>query len=181
MHLLVTGAAMLLVFVMAITAQHLSFKHDLVDDLESHLSVIENNIGAAIAFEDQRSASETLNSLSLNTSIEHAYILLNDGTLFADYQSPTFRERNAKKTKNLLPLKRMIHLNRKILVNELQVGTIYLDASLNKITDRIKIFSVVLLMAVFVAITLASMISGHLNRYITEPISYLEKLVGNIT
>lgn len=181
MHLLVTGAAMLLVFALAITVQHLSFKHDLVDDLESHLSVIENNIGAAIAFEDQRSASETLNSLSLNTSIEHAYILLNDGTLFADYQSPAYMERNAKKSKNLLPLNGMIHLNRKILVNEVQVGTIHLDASLNKITDRIKIFSIVLLMAVFLAITLASIISRYLNRYITEPISYLEKLVGNIT
>lgn len=181
MHLLVTGAAMLLVFVVVITSQYLRFKRDLVDDLESHLSVIENNIGAAIAFEDRRSASETLNSLSLNTSIEHAYILLNDNTVFADYQSPKFKEESAENTKSLFPHGGMIHLTRKILVNELQVGTIYLDASLNKINNRIGVFSLVLLMAVFLAMLLARLISGYLNRYITGPIGYLEKLVGDIT
>jgi len=56
-HLLVVGTAMLFLFALTVIYQYLSYKNELIKDLDSQLSVIENNIGATIAFDDKATAS----------------------------------------------------------------------------------------------------------------------------
>ncbi|CAG0979731.1 putative signaling protein [Methylophilaceae bacterium] len=181
MHLLVTGSAMLLVFVAVVAYQAMSFKRDLIHDLESQISVIENNIGAAIAFEDHMAANETLNSLSLNKSVERAYILLENDSVFAEYQSHQPGRSDTGQSSQAEPQAGRIHLARNILVNRQHVGTIHLDANQDKIDARIEVFSIVLFVAIFIAMLLARLISRQLNRYITEPLGYLESLLTRIT
>jgi diguanylate cyclase len=181
MHLLVTGSAMLLVFVAVVTSQYIFVKNDLLNDLDAQLSVIENNIGATIAFDDKATANQMLQSLRLNPSVDHAYIELENHTIFAEYQ--------VEKNGNLLPnkvqkpvmQKGIVHLNRYIIVNNQRVGTIYLDANLSKVQERVKIFAIALLFAVLFAMLLVKFIAKKLNKYITDPIVYLESLVTNIT
>ncbi len=182
LHLLVTAASMLLVFFVVLAYQYISSKHDLQNDLDSQLIVIENNLGAAISFGDKGAAEETLHSLNINPSVEHAYILLNDNTVFAKYLA---KNQGGAKANQLIPTVRFplgdIHLSRKILVNRQQLGTIFLDANLDVINSRIKLFFIALFLAVFVAMLLAKLLLKKLNRFITEPISRLEYFVTEIT
>ncbi|MDP2248121.1 MAG: CHASE sensor domain-containing protein, partial [Nitrosomonadales bacterium] len=181
MHLLVTGAAVMLVFVAVVTYQFFSFKHDLISDLESQLSVIENNMGATIAFEDANAAYEILNSLSMNKSVEHAYVVRNNNIVFTEFrpEAPDFFMIELPAPFNIKPEK--LHLSRKIMVNQAEVGTIHLTANMDKMNARIQIFALFLLFAVAMAMVLARFISRRLNRYITEPLGYLEHLVTRIT
>jgi len=178
MHLWVVGIAMLFLFVLTVAYQYVSYKNELISNLDSQLSIIENNIGAPIAFDDKATANEILQSLRLNSNVEQAYIKLENQTLFAEYRAansvnPLSQEAEAQQA--------TIQLNKNIFVNGQRIGTIYLDANLRKVQERIKVFTFALLFAVSIAMFLVRIISKKLNKYITEPISYLENMVTNIT
>lgn len=180
MHLLVTGSAMLLLFIAVVTYQFLSFKHDLMNDLDSQLTVIENSIGAALAFEDASAAKEMLDSLSLNKSVERAYISINDTDVFAEYRAKAL-DKNSEQFASQWPGPDKLHLTRPVIINGSERGTIHLVANMDKVHARIQVFALFLLTAVLMSMVLARFISRHLNRYITEPIGYLEHLVTKIT
>jgi diguanylate cyclase (GGDEF)-like protein len=184
MHFIVTGAALLMVFVVLITYQYLSYKQELIDDLNAQLSVIETNMGAAISFQDKDAANEILDSLKLNIAIDRAYVMLDQNNIFAEYRASSLSENHQLKsanpqltTSNALGL----HLSRTILVNQQKVGTLNVEANLNKLHNRIQVFSLALVMAAFLALLLARVVSFRLNRYLTRPIDYLKSLVASVS
>ncbi len=185
MHFLVTGAAMCLVFAILVAYQYMSFKHDLLGDLDAQVSIVNNNLGPAILFNDKLAADETLSSLNLNSSIENAYIVLEDNSVFAEYHQEAVNHPKLNPTPSAsIAYQRdssEIHITREIFENKQRVGTIVLNANFNKINSRIQVFSVALLVAVLIAMFIAKVISRYLNRYITEPISYLKQLVTQIS
>lgn len=181
MHMLVTGLAMLVLFIAIVTYQFFSFKHDLLNDLDSQLTVIENNIGAAISFEDAMAANEILASLSLNKSVERAYISLSNSVVFAEYDANAHSTYISQKVPPAWLQSDKVQLSRPVFINSMEKGTIHLVANMDKVTARIKVFAIFLLLAMLMAMVLARFISRHLNRYITEPIGYLEHLVTRIT
>lgn len=181
MHLLVTGSAMLVLFIAIVTYQFFSFKQDLLNDLDAQLTVVENNIGAALSFEDAMAANEMLESLSLNKSVERAYILLNNSVVFAEYNAKTADTTIGQQVPPDWLQANKLQLFRPILINGMEKGTIHLVANMDKVYARIEVFAIFLLLAVLMAMVLARLISRHLNRYITEPIGYLEHLVTRIT
>lgn len=177
MHFVVTGSSMLLLFIILVVYQYLSIKQDLLNDLDSQISIIENNVAPAIAFEDQKATSEILNALSLNDSVEGAYIALNNRSIFAQYQHPVSRLSSDDSVRK----KSAIHISKDIVINGHQVGTLVLDANLNVLYSRLKVFSIAILLSMSVAMALAKVLSVLLNRFISEPIIYLKSLVANIT
>lgn len=181
MHMLVTGTAMLVLFIAIVTYQFFSFKNDMLNDLDSQLTVIENNIGAALSFEDAKAANEILASLSLNKSVERAYISFSNSVIFAEYNSKAVSTDISQKAPPTWLQFDKVQLSRPIFINGMEKGTMHLVANMDKVTTRIKVFAIFLLLAVLIAMVLARFISRHLNRYITEPIGYLEHLVTRIT
>jgi len=122
-----------------------------------------------------------LQSLRLNASVEQAYIKLENHSFFAEYHAEASAYPLTDKSEATTVQKATIQLNKDILVNGQRVGTIYLDANLDRVQERIRIFTVVLLFAVLIAMFLVRTISNKLNKYITEPIGRLEAMVTNIT
>jgi len=183
MHFLVTGAALFLVFIMLVSYQYLSFKNDLLNELNSQLAVIDGNVGAAVAFEDKYAALEALQSFSLNSSVDQAYIVLNNNTVFAEYRSQKLKSLPQRTLSNFAEIAKRstIHLTRQVMVNQQQVATLYLDANLNQMNSRVKVFCFALIAAILMAMLLARQISRILNKHITDPIAYLEHLVSSIT
>lgn len=181
MHFLVVGFAMLFLFVLMVTYQYVTYKNELIANLNSQISVIESNLGSAIVFEDMATADEIFQTLRLDKSVDKAYVQLENRKIFAEYQ------RKNKLGKINLPLSKSpikngdLHITRVIMVNGMSVGTIHLDANLNQVQHRINIFSFFLLMAMSVAVLLAKYVSDKLSRYIAEPIISLERLVTKIT
>lgn len=183
MQLAVLAVAMLVVFTVTVIYQYLSYQRELMQDLHAQMALIEENVGSAIAFEDSKAAAETLQSLSINRSVDQAYIVLNDAnkTQFAGYYAGNHRYLTSKEVKAISQSKDGVHLNRPIKVNGQQLATLYLDANYDKVNARIRVFAFALFFAVLFAVLLARVASKRLNRILTEPILYLESLVTNIT
>ena len=181
MHFLVVGFAMLFLFVLTVAYQYLTYKNELISNLNSQISVIESNLGSAIAFEDMATANEIFQTLRLDKSVVQAYVQLENHKIFAEYHSKN-------KTGGVnLPLSKSVitigdvHITRAIIVNGISLGSVYVDANLNQVQHRINIFSLSLMFAMSVAVLLAKYVSDILSRYITEPIISLEQLVTKIT
>lgn len=181
MQLAVLAVAMLIVFTVTVVYQYLSYQRELMQDLHAQMTLIEDNVGSAIAFEDAKAAAETLQTLSINRSIDQAYIVLDNQTQFAGYYADQHRFLTSKEVKAISARKDGVHLNRPILVNGQQLATLYVDANYDKVNARIRVFAFALFFAVAFATFLARAASKRLNRVLTEPILYLESLVTNIT
>ncbi len=180
-HLLVVGFAMLLVFVLVMAYQYSSYKNELMSDIDSQLEVVESSVIRAISDNNSVAAAETLRVLNMNKNVEQAYIELEQYEIFAEYHAEASANKHVTKEKSLLALAGVMHISKDILVSGQRVGTIYIDASLDKFNERMRFFAFALLLAALIAMLLVRVISKKLNRYITEPISYLEAMVSNIT
>ena len=165
-------------FIILVVYQYIALKQDLLNDLDSQILIINNNVAPAVAFEDQKAATEILGELSLNDNVEAAYITLNNHSVFAQYRHQT--SQNIDKINTSSP-QAAIHLSRKIMINNNEVGTLNLDANLNILLSRLKVFSIAMLLSMCVAMLLAKAVSAFLNRYISDPIIYLKSLVSKIT
>ncbi|MDI1308840.1 MAG: EAL domain-containing protein [Methylotenera sp.] len=181
MNFLVVGFAMLFLFVLTVAYQYATYKNELISNLNSQISVIESNLGSAIAFEDIVTANEIFQTLRLDKSVDKAYVQLENNKIFAEYQ------RDNKSGEINVPLSKSaikngdVHITRDIIVNGMSLGSLHLDANLNQVRYRINIFSFFLMIAMSVAVLLAKYVSNRLSRFITEPIIYLEQLVTKVT
>lgn len=182
-QLVVLAVAMMVVFTLTVIYQYTSYQRDLMQDLRAQMALIDENVGSAIVFEDTQAAAELLQTLSINPSIDQAYIELNDAnkTQFAGYYADHHRNLTTQSIKALSQRKGAIHLKRSIKVNNRVFATLYLDANFERVNARIGVFALALFFAVLVAGFLARAASKRLNAILIEPILYLESLVTNIT
>lgn len=180
MHFLVVSFAMLFLFVLMVTYQYVTYKNELIANLNSQISVIESNLGSAIAFEDMATADEIFQTLRLDESVDRAYVQLENHKIFAEYQKNKAGKVNLPLSKSTIK-NGDLHITRAIIVNGISLGSFHLDANLNQVRHRINIFSFFLMIAMSVAVLLAKYVSDRLSRYITEPIISLEQLVTKIT
>jgi len=141
MQLAVLAVAMLIVFTVTVVYQYLSYQRELMQDLHAQMTLIEDNVGSAIAFEDAKAAAETLQTLSINRSIDQAYIVLSNQTQFAGYYADQHRFLSTSEVKAISTRKDGVHLNRPIMVNGQQLATLYVDANYDKVNARIRVFA----------------------------------------
>src|SRR6185312_15028190 len=79
-----TAVALLLAGIGIVLADSLLFRGYLQRDLSGLAHIIADNSTAALAFNDQRSAAETLAALRVRTHLVAACIYRRDGTMLAD-------------------------------------------------------------------------------------------------
>ena len=74
------------------------FRADFARDIRAAADIVSANSTAAVAFNDARSATETLSSLRANQYIRSAVLILPDGTVFASYgdhvEAPVIEDRD---------------------------------------------------------------------------------------
>lgn len=181
MHLIVTGSAMVLLFLVILIYQYFSFKHDLLNDFNTQLNVVSSNVGAAVTFNDPYAATETLSSLMKNPSVEQVYLETKDHQVFAMGQRDTASRSINIVNKKVSAQLGTLHLAQTILVNQQPIAVLHLDANLSQVSGRILIFSLVLFTCILTSMLLAKWLSEKLNKYITDPIRYLEFIVTSVT
>jgi PAS domain S-box-containing protein len=65
----------------------LSYRRSLFDEISTIGEIVGANTAAAVTFNDRKAAEETLSALRVHTHIVAAYVLSNDGRVFAKYVS----------------------------------------------------------------------------------------------
>ncbi|MBI5196613.1 MAG: EAL domain-containing protein [Nitrospirae bacterium] len=182
--LLTTVVALLLTGLVLIAGEIVSFRSSLVENITAQAKIIGNNSTAALTFNDQNAAEETLSALKSVPDIDFALIYAKDGSVFAkykrkdvkkDYSPPEIREDGYDFGVEHLTLFQSI-----VLDNEV-IGTVYIRCDLNELYKRISWNIGVVLVLLALSIFVAFLLMSKLLQSITKPMMSMVQLMKTIS
>jgi PAS domain S-box-containing protein len=170
-----TAAALLLTGIGVIIFDTIIFREGLKRDLTTLAQITAENSTAALAFNDAKSASETLAALRARTHVVNACIYRLDGTVLASYTRPgvTSGCPFAGARDELRFSSGALTVSRGILLSDRRIGTLVILYDLGEITERMKLYGATVAGVLLVSSFLAFLLSSKLSAVITTPISQL--------
>jgi diguanylate cyclase len=178
MNIMVVVSTLILLFMLMVAYQYVVYKNELIKNINSQLLIIEGNLGSAVLFEDKAAANEILASFRIDKNVDSAFIELENKTIFSEFKQQSLAK---IKDSSHQKLTNDLHIVRPIVVNNQTLGHIHVYVTLAQVKYEIRFFIFILLLALVGAVIFARLVSKRIQRYIAEPIAYLEKLVTRIT
>ena len=177
-----TAVALLLAGIGIVLADSLLFRGYLQRDLSGLAHIIADNSTAALAFNDQRSAAETLAALRVRTHLVAACIYRRDGTMLADYR------RTGAQSGCPAPgapdgirfTSAALTVSYPILLSGHRIGTLVLLYDLGEIQERMKLYGLTVLGVLLASILIAFVLSSRLRTIIAAPISQLARAATSV-
>ena len=173
--MLISSVALLLACLAVVVYDQISFRRILVNNLSTLAEIAGDNSTAALAFNDHEAADEVLSALNAEKGIVLACIHDNTDQPFAMY----FRDESDHAMPELPSADGHFFIDdhlvivKTIFIGEERIGRVLLKSDLRALDNRLQgflgIVAIVLLVALFVAFSLSSM----LQRVITKPILHL--------
>jgi PAS domain S-box-containing protein len=181
--MLTTAAALLLTGTGVVVADAVLVRRDLQNSLVALVEIIADNSTAALAFDDPRSARETLGALRARSHLLKACIYRPDGAVFAEYS----REGTVSACTMVRAAEEVrfggggVTVSHPIVLNGRQIGTLSLFSDLGEISERMNLDSALLLGVLLVSSLIAFLISERLGAVIAMPISQLVGATTSVT
>ena len=181
--ILLTCSCVLLLACGVLAAYQLfDFRQSLVHDTTVLADVLAQNTRAALAFQDNNAAQQTLSALESEPNVSAACLYNADGAQFATYArkgagnilSPKPEHDGHRFERGHLVLFRPLILNHK------RIGTIFLQADLQGVYDRLRLFGGIALLVLLGSFFVAFAISAPLQRPISRPILALAETARQI-
>ncbi|NPA94440.1 MAG: response regulator [Thermodesulfobacteria bacterium] len=193
MNLIVITVNFITLFTLAITTWLVvgkMVKAQMLHDAKAMSAMLAYNCRAALLFKDKTGAEKVLQSLKSNPDVISAVILDKSGKTFATFPNDSNRELDL--AKNFLPsesLQNQGHLftdNKllilePILMKDKKLGTILIELSLNTFyNSQQRVLGVVGFLVVF-ALVLALALSEFMQKFITDPIKEMARVMRKIS
>ena len=173
--MLTTTVALLLAGIGIMTFDAIIFRESLGRGLSSLARIIGDNSTAALAFNDPKSASETLETLRTRPHLLCACIYRQDGSILAKYSQagtpPGCPPLNP--SEELRYSNRDVTLSHAILLNGRRIGTLMMLYALDEIGERKRLFGGTVLGVLLFSSLIAFLLSSMLRAVIANPISQL--------
>jgi len=193
-----TVTALLLASLMQAATEGLAYRDHISHNLTTMAEVIGTNSVAALIFEDEKLASQVLQSLEAEPTIIEGHIYHADGELMAGYypgDSPSTmsRERSDDKMERIgrwiaegKPVRvfnglKSLDIVQPIHFDEEKIGYVHLQATLQPLVQTLVRFAWMAVIIVALAILVAYFLSFRLQTAISRPILALENLMGRVT
>ncbi len=182
---MVTSAAALLVASVVFTLyDRATFLFAKTEDLRASAQMVGSNSTAALSFGDARAGSEVLSALHAKQNVIHACIYDKAGQVFASYSRsaadgkfsppPAHDERTAMVAGNM-------DLFQPIVLNGESIGTIFLEADLVDLRQRLARFLQIDFLVLLASLAVAFMLSSRLQRVISGPIRELANTASSVS
>ncbi len=188
--LLTTMSVVLMLSLTIFLQRAFSEQKALKQQLSSLAEVIASRSTGALSFYDQQAATSNLSALEPTSSISYAGLRDQQGHLFASYTRPPNKvsetppyfadTSSVMEPYQELFARRMVIVKPVILDNE-QIGDIFLVASLLEFRDDMLNYSLVMLMIIAGAFVVALLLSAKLNQIISSPIKNLHDAMQSVT
>jgi PAS domain S-box-containing protein len=179
----VTTAALLLSGLGIVIADSVLFRAALQRDISALAQIVADNSTAALAFEDPRTATETLASLRARPHLLAACIYRPDGGIFARYVHPGAKAGcplgNAPD--QLLFTSTGLMIRRPIALNQRRIGTLVLFYDLDEISERARLYGQTVLIILLISSLVAFLLSSRLRAIIAGPISQLANATRSVS
>ena len=160
-----------------------TFLRSKTNDLMASAKMIGSNSTAALTFHDSKSAQEILSALHAKLYVIHACIYDSEGKVFATYSrdsapsgfSPPAVQKNGSRivTDNMV-------LFQDIVFNGDSIGTIYIQADLRDLQDRLLRFVLIDFLVLLASLAIAFLLSYRLQRVISGPIRELADTASSV-
>jgi len=154
-----------------------TFRTDKTKDIQTLAEVIGSNSTGALAFQDTGSAKEVLKALSFERNVREACIYNRKGELFAKYLAPAMQSQfpalPQKADASYFPDPHTLIVFRNIVLDGEQIGTVYIRYDLVELRQRRDRCMQMMIVVASTALVLALLLSSHLQKSITRPISRL--------
>src|ERR1700730_1080913 len=175
--MLTCAAALVVAAVLFTLYDRATFLREKTQDLIASARMIGSTSTAALSSHDTRLAREVLNALQAKQHVVDACIYDSDGTVFARYsRSSTHVDfpppPTAQKDRTTIVARHML-LFQDIVLRGDSIGTIYIDADLDDMNDRLLRFVVIDFIVLLGSLAVVFLLSYRLQRVISEPIREL--------
>lgn len=181
--MLVSTAVLLSGGVALVTVEEFAFRRELVGTVSVLADAVGSNCAAAIDFDDEEAARETLGALGANPSIVAAGVYTVDQRMLAAYQ----RDAGAPEPLPAAPEAGAVFDGERLLVvrpirrRDARVGTIVVASDLQGLAARRQNYAAALAAIVPVALVMALVLSWRLGRIIVDPIASLARTARAVT
>lgn len=162
--------------------QYIAIKDATLQEIRTQTDIIRDSAAAAVAFADERAASEALYALKSANDIIEAYLILPNKEVLASYHKDKKVEEtiSERKTEEKITLKH-IYISKPIMLRSQEVGYIYVVGSLSSFYVKLSWYIASTLFATSIALFLGRLLAVRISRSITEPLSYLISATKKIT
>ncbi|HKQ96789.1 MAG TPA: response regulator, partial [Candidatus Polarisedimenticolia bacterium] len=174
--LITTGAALLVAGSAVIGYEWIATRAVLGREIATLAEIIGANSTAPLAFQDLKSADETLDTLTAQRQITAAAIYGRDGRLFASYHrvdATAYIPRVAPEGGPPRWGEGRLTLARPVILDGERIGTLWLEADLAELQARFARYALIIAAVVFAASCVAMVLSRRLQRVITRPVEHL--------
>jgi signal transduction histidine kinase/ActR/RegA family two-component response regulator/HAMP domain-containing protein len=170
--LLTCSGVLLLACGVLATFQIFNFRQNMVRDTTVLADVLAENTRAALAFQDDNAAQQTLRALESEPNVSAACLYSANGNQFATYTragaTVVFPTQPAGDGHQFTP--GHLVLFRPVILNQKRIGTLFVQADLQGVYDQLRLFGGMALLVLFGSLFVAFAISAPLQRPISRPI-----------
>ena len=171
------GMALLLACAAFLAYDYYTFRAARTKDIQTLAEVIGSNSTGALTFQDTHSAKEVLEALGFERHVTEAGLYDRKRALFASYLPSGVPSQSLALPQNVeaayFPAPHTLVVIHKILLGGEQIGTVYIRYDLVELDQRRDHCIQMMLVVAFTALVLAVLLSSHLQKSITGPISRL--------
>jgi signal transduction histidine kinase/ActR/RegA family two-component response regulator len=178
------GSALLAAWLVFAVGATVKLRDDISMRLETLARATAHNAQAAIAFEDDRAARETLESLRADAGIVYACLARRDGSMLAEVRiAPGINSRcqpAVSPPPRFLPPS-FIFVSEPVKVEADKVGTLYLVADLRPARRTLANYLVAMGAFAAAALALAMLLGARLQRQVTTPVQELANTAREVS
>ena len=158
------------------------FRDTMVQALASDAEIVGGNCTAALSFDDEKGAAETLASLRAARGVEAAWVCDGRGRVVASYfrDGPLARPAGLRAGQHRFYDDRL-ELSRPVVLDGRQIGTVLLRSDLRAMHTRLARYAAIVLGVVAASLALAWLIGRRLQRYISGPVLHLAETARQVS
>ncbi|MGA2593861.1 MAG: response regulator [Bryobacteraceae bacterium] len=181
--MLTSTVALLLACSTFLAYELITYRETATRRLSTVAQIIAENSTAALAFDDRRSAGETLAALRADLRMVSACIYTKDGRPFAAFLRGESRRDLPRRPGNEGVEFRNHHmlLFRRITFDGEWIGTLYLNRDLQDIYMRLERYAGIVLAVLLASSLAAFLLSSSLQRVISEPVLRLAEMASRVS
>ncbi|MFT3781975.1 MAG: PAS domain S-box protein [Nibricoccus sp.] len=155
-----------------VVVEYLANKRSLIYTVSVLSRITAENSTATLAFSDERTAAQNLAALRAEPQILGAILCKADGTVLASFPTVTADLLNKARNKppGIYQKGSILLIVHPVVENQRRLGTLYVEASMSGVYQRLRAYGFVVLGVVILSLVLAWQIAAVLRRTLARPI-----------
>jgi signal transduction histidine kinase len=175
MNLIVSGTVLVIAAAAFFSFDLLSFRNDLIRNLNAEARIVGANSVSALLFSDPQSAADTLKGLQHVPDVLGAAIIASDGSVFAQYGNGIQADARSHslvgpETNHAWPSGMHVLVAHRIGFNGRSIGVVYILARFTEIGQRARQYLLIAFVILLFCMVAALVISSFSRRFIAKPI-----------